>query len=28
VLHVQPGAGGTLVPFEVPTPTPCCAAHA
>jgi hypothetical protein len=28
VLHLQPGVGGTLVPFEVPTPTPCCAAHA
>ncbi len=28
VLHVQPGAGGVLVPFEVPDPTPCCADHA
>ena len=28
VLHVQPGAGGVLVPFEVPEPTPCCADHA
>jgi hypothetical protein len=27
VLHVQPGAGGVLVPFEVPDPTPCCADH-
>ena len=25
VLDVQPAAGGTLVPFEVPNPTPCCA---
>jgi len=28
VLHVQPAAGATLVPFETPTPTPCCADHA
>jgi len=28
VLHVQPAAGGVLVPFETPTPTPCCADHA
>jgi hypothetical protein len=27
VLDVQPAAGGLLVPFETPTPTPCCAAH-
>ncbi len=27
VLHVQPAAGGTWVPFETPNPTPCCAAH-
>lgn len=27
VLHTQPAAGGTLVPFETPTPTPCCADH-
>ena len=27
VLHVQPAAGGVLVPFEVPNPTPCCADH-
>jgi hypothetical protein len=25
VLTVVPAAGGVLVPFEVPTPTPCCA---
>ena len=25
VLDVQPAVGGTLVPFEVPAPTPCCA---
>lgn len=28
VLPVQPGPDGTLVPFEVPNPTPCCADHA
>lgn len=28
VLHVQPAAGGTVVPFETPFPTPCCADHA
>ena len=28
VLHAQPAAGGVLVPFESPDPTPCCAAHA
>lgn len=28
VLDVQPAAGGTLVPFETPNPTPCCADHA
>jgi hypothetical protein len=28
VLHVQPAVGGTLVPFENPSPTPCCADHA
>ena len=27
VLHVQPHRGGTLVPFESPDPTPCCADH-
>ncbi|MFI9612310.1 hypothetical protein ACIHCM_11635 [Streptomyces sp. NPDC052023] len=27
VLTVQPAAGGTLTPFEVPDPTPCCADH-
>ncbi|MFD7433159.1 hypothetical protein [Streptomyces sp. NPDC059861] len=27
VLAVQPAAGGTLTPFEVPDPTPCCADH-
>lgn len=27
VLRVRPAAGGTLVPFEQPTPTPCCADH-
>lgn len=27
VLHVQPAAGGVLVPFEVPDPTPCCVDH-
>ncbi|MFD0318040.1 hypothetical protein [Streptomyces flavalbus] len=27
VLTVQPARGGTLVPFEVPEPTPCCADH-
>lgn len=25
VLAAMPAAGGTLVPFEVPDPTPCCA---
>jgi len=28
VLPVQQGPGGTLLPFEVPNPTPCCADHA
>ncbi|MGW3626394.1 hypothetical protein [Streptomyces sp. NPDC000880] len=28
VLTVMPAAGGTLIPFEVPNPTPCCADHA
>ena len=27
VLLTQPAVGGTLVPFESPTPTPCCADH-
>ncbi|MGW0332744.1 hypothetical protein ACWD0J_12875 [Streptomyces sp. NPDC003011] len=27
VLSALPAAGGTLVPFEVPAPTPCCADH-
>jgi len=27
-LTVQPARGGTVVPFEDPDPTPCCAAHA
>ncbi|MFJ9584090.1 hypothetical protein [Streptomyces acidicola] len=27
VLTVMPAVGGTLVPFEVPDPTPCCADH-
>jgi len=27
VLDVQPAVGGTLVPFETPNPTPCCAIH-
>ncbi|MGW6395591.1 hypothetical protein ACWFR1_34995 [Streptomyces sp. NPDC055103] len=27
VLSVMPAAGGMLVPFEVPDPTPCCADH-
>ena len=27
VLFTQPAAGETLVPFESPNPTPCCAAH-
>ncbi|CAN5565646.1 hypothetical protein BH10ACT8_BH10ACT8_04550 [soil metagenome] len=27
VLHTQPAAGETLVPFETPNPTPCCADH-
>ncbi|MFI2432870.1 hypothetical protein [Streptomyces sp. NPDC018693] len=27
VLTVMPAAGGVLVPFEVPEPTPCCADH-
>jgi hypothetical protein len=26
-LVVQPGSGGRLVPFESPSPTPCCADH-
>ncbi|MFC4049761.1 hypothetical protein ACFOY4_08725 [Actinomadura syzygii] len=28
VLAAMPAAGGVLVPFEVPNPTPCCADHA
>lgn len=28
VLRVRPARGGVLVPFEVPSPTPCCAEHA
>lgn len=28
VLLTQPASGGTLVPFESPHPTPCCADHA
>jgi hypothetical protein len=27
VLPAVPAAGGTLAPFEVPDPTPCCADH-
>jgi hypothetical protein len=27
VLVAMPAVGGTLVPFEVPDPTPCCADH-
>ncbi|RSN18789.1 hypothetical protein DMH25_00615 [Streptomyces sp. WAC 01325] len=27
VLTAMPAIGGTLVPFEVPEPTPCCADH-
>ncbi|MFV0132970.1 hypothetical protein ACLGIH_06965 [Streptomyces sp. HMX87] len=27
VLAATPAAGGTLVPFEFPDPTPCCADH-
>ncbi|MEU6375283.1 hypothetical protein [Streptomyces sp. NPDC046909] len=27
VLTAMPAAGGVLVPFEVPEPTPCCADH-
>ncbi|WP_409468813.1 hypothetical protein [Streptomyces sp. HC307] len=27
VLPVMPAVGGTVVPFEVPDPTPCCADH-
>ncbi|AWW36972.1 MULTISPECIES: hypothetical protein [Streptomyces] len=27
VLAVMPAVGGTLCPFEVPDPTPCCADH-
>ena len=27
VLLTQPAVGGTLVPFESPTPTACCADH-
>ncbi|MEU9438666.1 hypothetical protein [Streptomyces sp. NPDC048252] len=27
VLTTMPAVGGTLVPFEVPDPTPCCADH-
>ncbi|MGP4086907.1 hypothetical protein [Streptomyces sp. KR55] len=26
-LTTMPAAGGTLIPFEVPNPTPCCADH-
>ena len=26
-LLVQPAVGGTLVPFESPSPTPCCSDH-
>ncbi len=28
VLSTQTAVGGTLVPFETPDPTPCCAEHA
>jgi hypothetical protein len=27
-LVAQPAAGGRLIPFESPNPTPCCADHA
>ncbi|NGO40745.1 hypothetical protein [Streptomyces ureilyticus] len=27
VMTAMPAAGGVLVPFEVPDPTPCCADH-
>jgi hypothetical protein len=27
VLHVLPAGPGRVAPFEVPDPTPCCAAH-
>ncbi|WP_030865196.1 hypothetical protein [Streptomyces violaceoruber] len=27
VLAAMPAVGGTLVPFEDPDPTPCCASH-
>ncbi|MFF7258682.1 hypothetical protein ACFZCL_00095 [Streptomyces sp. NPDC008159] len=27
ILTAMPAVGGTLVPFEVPEPTPCCADH-
>ncbi|MER5214484.1 hypothetical protein ABT063_28945 [Streptomyces sp. NPDC002838] len=27
VLTAMPAVGGTLVPFEVPAPTPCCVDH-
>ncbi|MFS8197473.1 hypothetical protein ACLVWQ_02175 [Streptomyces sp. CWNU-52B] len=27
ILTLMPAAGGVLVPFEVPDPTPCCADH-
>ncbi|MEU8661325.1 hypothetical protein AB0C31_32115, partial [Actinoplanes philippinensis] len=27
ILITTPAAGGTLVPFETRTPTPCCADH-
>ena len=27
VLHVLPAGPGRVAPFEVPNPTPCCAAH-
>jgi hypothetical protein len=27
VLHALPAGPGRVAPFEVPNPTPCCAAH-
>lgn len=27
-MIAMPAAGGGLIPFEVPNPTPCCADHA
>ncbi|MFD0817483.1 hypothetical protein ACFQ0D_03925, partial [Micromonospora zhanjiangensis] len=27
VLTATPAPGGLIAPFEVPNPTPCCAAH-